>query len=577
MSSLMSGAQILIESLVREGTEVVFGYPGGVTLPIYDVLYDHPLRHILVRHEENASFAAEGYARATGKVGVCMATSGPGATNLTTGLVDALMDSIPIVAITGQVPSKLIGRDAFQEADTFGITRAATKHNYLVKNIDELAQTIHEAFYVASSGRPGPVLVDTTKDVLISQTHYHPAKEIKEMRGYEIRREPSNEEVEQAVQFLWEAERPYIYAGGGVIASAASAELAELAEVLDAPVASTVMGLGGLPSNHPNFISMLGMHGSYAANMGITETDALIALGVRFDDRVTGRLDAFAPNASVLHVDIDPAELGKNRQPDIGIVGDVKQVLRRVIERLKATKETLGSINAGTRREWRGRIQGWMQEHPFEYEHLDHEIKPQYLMEKIAETSGGDAIISVDVGQHQMWAAQYMKFNGPRQWINSGGLGAMGFGLPAAMGAQCGHPEKTVFAIVGDGGFMMSLPELATIASNGLPVKIIIMNNGWLGMVRQWQELFYNKRYSSVEMDCFPQCELLAQAFGIKGRTVERPAQLDEALREAMAEPGPYLLNVKVSPEENVYPMIPSGGAVNEMILQPPTPVSVGD
>ena len=575
--SLMSGAQILLESLTQEGVEVVFGYPGGVTLPIYDVLYDHPLKHVLMRHEENASFAAEGYARTTGKVGVCMATSGPGATNLTTGLVDALMDSIPIVAITGQVPSKLIGRDAFQEADTFGITRGATKHNYLVKDINELADTIHEAFYVASSGRPGPVLVDTTKDVLIANAQYRPPDQIEEMRGYELRLDADDDELDAALEFLWHAERPYIYAGGGVIASGASAELTEFAETLDAPVALTVMGLGAIAGSHPNYISMLGMHGSYAANMGVTQCDALIALGVRFDDRVTGRLDAFAPNARVLHVDIDPAEMGKNRKPDVGIVGDVKHVLRRLTERLKATKGSAGGKNEAVRSAWREKIAGWMREHPYGYEPSDEEIKPQALVQKIDAISGGEAVMSVDVGQHQMWAAQYMRFNGPRQWVVSGGLGAMGFGLPAAIGAQFGQPDKVVFALVGDGGFMMSLPELATIASNKLPVKIVVLNNGCLGMVRQWQELFYNKRYSAVEMDCFPNCDLLAAAFGIKGRTVKEPADLDGALEEAMAEPGPFLLDVKVTPEENVFPMIPSGGAVNEMILEPPKPVTVGD
>ena len=575
--SLMSGAQILVESLTREGVEVVFGYPGGVTLPIYDVLYDHPLKHVLMRHEENASFAAEGYARATGRVGVCMATSGPGATNLTTGLVDALMDSIPIVAITGQVPSKLIGRDAFQEADTFGISRGATKHNYLVKDINELADTIHEAFYVASSGRPGPVLVDTTKDVLIAHAKYRPADQIEEMRGYELRFDADDDEVDRAIEFLWNAERPYIYAGGGVIASEASAELAEFAELLDAPVALTVMGLGAMPSEHPNFISMLGMHGSYAANMGVTECDALIALGVRFDDRVTGRLDAFAPNARVLHVDIDPAEMGKNRKPDVGIAGDVKHVLRRLTERIKETKGSEGGENAASRAAWREKIAAWMREHPYGYEAAEEEIKPQQLVQKIDAISGGQAVMSVDVGQHQMWAAQYMRFNGPRQWVVSGGLGAMGFGLPASIGAQFGQPDKVVFALVGDGGFMMSLPELATIASNKLPIKMVVLNNGTLGMVRQWQELFYNKRYCAIEMDCFPNCELLGAAFGIKGRTVEKPLDLDAALEEAMAEPGPFLLDVKVTPEENVFPMIPSGGAVNEMILEPPKPVTVGD
>jgi acetolactate synthase-1/2/3 large subunit len=530
-----------------------------------------------VRHEENASFAAEGYARSTGRVGVCLATSGPGATNLTTGLVDALMDSIPIVAITGQVPEHLIGRDAFQEADTFGITRGATKHNYLVKDIDELPQVIHEAFHIAITGRPGPVLVDVTKNVLVGKANYHPATEMEPLRGFEVRMEPDDNEIEKALEFLWTAERPYVYAGGGVIASDASEELVEFAELLEAPVAHTVLGLGGVPSFHPNFISMLGMHGSYAANMGVTETDTLIGLGVRFDDRVTGRLDAFAPHARVLHVDIDPAEINKNRRADIGIVGDVKCVLQRLNKRLAESKDSLGAVNRGKRAEWQERINEWKREHPFEKAYDDQEIKPQYLMEQIDRITQGQGIVSVDVGQHQMWAAQRIRFDKPRLWLNSAGLGSMGFGLPAAMGAQFGNPDKLVIAIVGDGGFMMSMPELATIASNGLPLKIIVMNNGSLGMVRQWQELFYNKRYCAVEMDCFPNCEMLGAAFGIKGRTVDKPQDLPGALQEALNEPGPYLMNVKVTPEENVYPMVPAGGAVNEMILEPPKPVAVGD
>ena len=400
---------------------------------------------------------------------------------------------------------------------------------------------------------------------------------MKPLRGFHVRLHPDDDEVEAALQFLWASERPYIYAGGGIIASAASEELREFAELLEAPLAHTVMGLGGLPSNHPNFISMLGIHGSYAANMGVTETDALIGLGVRFDDRVTGRLDAFAPNARVLHVDIDSAEINKNRRADVGVVGDVKQVLQKLNIRLRETKESLGGHNREKRAEWRARVDGWKREHPFADVHDENEIKPQYLMKKIDEVGNGESIVSVDVGQHQMWAAQYIRFNHPRLWVNSGGLGAMGFGLPAAIGAKFGNPDKLVFAIVGDGGFMMSLPELGTIASHKLPVKIVIMNNGWLGMVRQWQELFYNRRYSSVAMDAFPNCELLAAAFGIKGRSVDTPGELESGIAEALAEPGPYLLNVNVTREENVFPMVPAGGAVNEMILEPPKPVAVGD
>ena len=565
----LSGAQILIESLAREGVEAIFGYPGGVTLPVYDVLYDHSLRHILVRHEENAAFAAQGFARATGKAGVCMATSGPGATNLTTGLVDALMDSIPVVAITGQVPQSLIGRDAFQEADTFGISRAATKHNYLVKDVTELAQTIHEAFFIATSGRPGPVLVDITKDVLLSNAPYSRTMEMEPLRGYRLKDEPGADEVERAVEFLWNAKRPYIYAGGGIISSGASEELVRFSELLEAPLAHTLMGLGAMPTGHPNFISMLGMHGSYAANMGITECDALIGLGVRFDDRVTGRLDRFAPGAKVLHVDIDPAEINKNRRADLGVVGDARAVLKRLNERLEATRMTLGRRRRGERLAWMERLMALKRANPFHYEQSSKDIKPQCLMEKLDAICKGDAIVTVDVGQHQMWAAQYMRFNGPRLWQSSSGLGSMGFGLPASIGAMVARPDRMVVALVGDGGFMMSIPELGTIATNQLPIKIIVMNNGTLGMVRQWQELFYAKRYSEVAITSFPDASLLAASFGISGGSVARPEDLDDALRHAFSEPGPYLLNVQVTPEECVYPMVPAGGAVSEMILQP--------
>jgi acetolactate synthase-1/2/3 large subunit len=573
----MSGARIVLEALAREGVEVVFGYPGGANMPIYDQLYDHQIRHILMRHEENACFAASGYARATGKVGVCFATSGPGATNLVTGLVDALMDSVPVVAVTGQVPRHLIGRDAFQEADVFGITRACTKHNYLVKDINDLAQTIHEAFYIASTGRRGPVLIDVTKDVQNAKTTYHAATPV-HLRGYKVSLEGHAGQIRRAAQMIWESERPYVYAGGGIVASGASEELSELAHLVEAPVAETLMGLGSLPSEHPYCINMLGMHGSYAANMGISNADLLIALGVRFDDRVTGRLEAFARHAKVLHVDIDPAELGKNRHPDLPIVGDVKHVLRKLNQLLAETREAEGAVKREARSRWMEQIRSWQREHPFSYTPSETEIKPQALVQEIDRLSRGDAVVCADVGQHQMWAAQYIRFNRPHLWINSGGLGAMGFGLPAAIGAQLAHPDKLVFALVGDGGFQMSLPELSTLASYGLPVKVVIMNNGYLGMVRQWQQLFHNRRYCAVELDCFPEAGKLAAAYGMRGRTIERPQELRPALEEALEEPGPYLLNVKVSPEENVYPMIPSGGAVNEMILSEPQPVeTAGD
>ncbi len=569
---LMSGARILLECLVREDVHCIFGYPGGVTLPLYDAMYDHPIKHVLVRHEQNACFAAEGYARSTGRVGVCCATSGPGATNLVTGLVDAMMDSIPVVAITGQVSSKLMGSDAFQEADTFGITRSCTKHNFLVKNIAELPQALHEAFYIAASGRPGPVLVDVTKDVLTGQAHYSPVSSI-HLPGYKVYTEGHTGQIRRAAQMMWDAERPFIYAGGGVIAAEASEDLRELAETLGAPTVTTLMGLGAMPAAHPNYVSMPGMHGSYAANMGMTHTDLLIALGVRFDDRVTGRLAAFAPHAKVIHVDIDPAEIGKNRAADLPIVGDVKRVLKKLNVCLKEIEAAQSPQNESKRESWRSQIRGWKNQHPLTPEISTTEIKPQHLMREIDRLSGGKAIVTSDVGQHQMWAAQFVRFDEPRLWINSGGLGSMGFGLPAAIGAQFARPDKLVFSIVGDGGFQMSIPELATIANHALPIKIIIMNNGYLGMVRQWQELFYNNRLSQVQLDSFPDAEKLAGAYGFKGRTINKPGDLVSALEEAVREPGPYLLNVQVTPFENVYPMVPAGGAVNEMVLGPPQPV----
>ena len=573
MSTLMSGARMLLECLSREGVDSIFGYPGGVTLPLYDVLYDHHIRHVLVRHEENAAFAAEGYARATGKVGVCCATSGPGATNLTTGLVDAMMDSIPIVAITGQVTSKLIGSDAFQEADTFGITRSCTKHNYLVKRLEDLPQIIHEAFYVAASGRPGPVLVDIPKDVFQAQGHYQHVTAI-HLPGYKVFTEGHTGQIRRAVQLIRLAERPLVYAGGGIVAAGAATELREFVERTGFPAVNTLMGLGALPSTHPNFISMPGMHGSYAANMAMSAADLLIALGVRFDDRVTGRLAAFAPHAKVIHVDIDPAEIGKNRAPDVPIVGDVKRVLIRINQALAEPKaKPVAQAESGCRAWWE-QIRRWKQEHPLQPVSSDSEIKPQHLMAEIDRLSEGQAIVAADVGQHQMWAAQLIRFNEPRLWLNSGGLGAMGFGLPAAMGAQFARPDKLVFAVVGDGGFQMSIPELATITSFGLPIKIVVMNNGYLGMIRQWQELFYNNRLSAAELDCFPDAEKLAGAYGFKGRTIEKPSELAAALEAAVKEPGPYLLNVRVSPAECVYPMVPAGGAINEMVLGPPQPVA---
>ena len=573
-SNLMSGARMLLECLTREGVECLFGYPGGVTLPFYDALYEYPMRHVLVRHEENAVFAASGYAMSTGKVGVCCATSGPGATNLVTGLVNAMMDSTPVVALTGQVSTKLIGSDAFQEADTFGITRSCTKHNYLVMSVAELPRVIHEAFHLAKTGRPGPVLVDVPKDVFAAQTHYAPVGSI-HLPGYKIYTEGHTGQIRRAAQMMWESKQPMVYAGGGIIAAEASDELRELVETLDAPAVCTLMALGALPSSHRNFISMPGMHGSYAANMAMTGCDLLIALGARFDDRVTGRLPAFAPHARIIHLDIDPSEIGKNRNADLPIVGDAKRVLGKLNKVLAELKPSLAQQNSGARSAWWKQIRDWQDQHPLLPVVSASEIKPQHLMLEIDRISNGEAIVCSDVGQHQMWSAQFIRFNRPRHWICSGGLGSMGFGLPAAMGAAFANPGKLVFAICGDGGFQMSIPELATLANHGLPVKIVVMNNGHLGMVRQWQDLFYNNRLSSVQLDTFPDARKLASAYGLKGRTVESPVELAPALQEAVAEPGPYLLNVKVSPFENVYPMVPSGAAINEMVLGPPQPVAV--
>ncbi|MBA3973028.1 MAG: acetolactate synthase, large subunit, biosynthetic type [Candidatus Solibacter sp.] len=574
MSNLMNGAHILLECLAREGVDVMFGYPGGVMLPLYDAIYDNPIQHVLVRHEENAAFAASGYARSTGKVGVCCATSGPGATNLTTGLVDALMDSIPIVALTGQVTSTLIGTDAFQEADTFGITRPCTKHNILVTRADEIAHAIHEAFHIASTGRPGPVLVDITKDAFQGQAHYAPVHEI-HLPGYKVVTEGHAGQIRRAAQMMWEAKRPYVYAGGGIISANAHEELRGVVETLDAPAVCTLMGLGALPGSHPNFISMPGMHGSYAANMGMYECDLLIALGVRFDDRVTGRLSSFAPHARVIHVDIDPAEIGKNRAVDLPIVGDARKVLAKLVKALKELAPEMQALRAADRKAWWSVVHAWKNQHPLEPVFGVDEIKPQQLMYEIDKISDGKAIVASDVGQHQMWAAQFIRFDQPRLWVNSGGLGSMGFGLPSAIGAQMAHPGKLVFCICGDGGFQMALPELATLANFGLNVKVVVMNNGYLGMVRQWQELFYNNRLSSVEINTFPNVEHLGAAYGIKAKIVRSPLELERALREAVDEPGPYLMDVRVSSFENVYPMVPAGGAINEMVLAPPRPVTV--
>ncbi|MCZ2156776.1 MAG: biosynthetic-type acetolactate synthase large subunit [Bryobacterales bacterium] len=568
MSSLMNGARILLDCLVQEGVEVIFGYPGGVTLPLYDALYDHPIRHVLVRHEQNAAFAAQFRVFYRVLSMLCHPAPSHQLRHRPCGRAPRF-DSL--VAITGQVPNAHWNGCSVR---TFGITRSCTKHNYLVKDIEDLPGIIHEAFYLASSGRPGPVLVDIPKDIFLAQAHYQPVKSI-HLPGYKLVLDGHAGQIRRAAQMMWEAERPIVYAGGGIIHSGASQELRELVEILDAPAVTTLMGLGALPGSHPNFISMPGMHGSYAANMGMYNTDLIIALGVRFDDRVTGRLKDFAPYAKVIHVDIDPAEIGKIRAADLPIVGDCARVLKKVNKALRELEPEMAEAKSAGRTAWWKQIREWKAEHPLEPVFSDTEIKPQHLIAEMDRLSDGKAIVCSDVGQHQMWAAQLIRYDAPRLWLNSGGLGSMGFGLPSALGAQVACPDKLVFAILGDGGFQMSLPELSTIVAERLPVKIVVMNNGFLGMVRQWQTLFYNNRLSATTMSLFPNAENLGAAFGMPGRTVKNPGDLRAALEEAVAEPGPYLLNVEVSPFENVYPMVPAGGAINEMVLSQPQPVAV--
>ncbi len=565
----MNGSNILLECLRREAVDVLFGYPGGVVLPFYDKLVDaQHLLHVLVRHEENACFAADGFARASGRVGVCMATSGPGATNLVTGLTNAMMDSIPVVALTGQVSTNLIGNDAFQEADTVGITRPCTKHNYLVKDLRELPEAIKEAFYIARTGRPGPVLVDVPKNIFLGEAEFDYPETVN-LPGYRPTYEGHDGQIKKAAQTIWEAERPVIYAGGGVISSGAAPLLKDLAEMLEAPVGLTLMGLGALAGDHPLFNGMLGMHGTFSANRAMVETDLMIAVGVRFDDRVTGKLAEFAKHARIIHIDIDPAEIGKNVKVDVPIVGDVGRVLEKLNRRVAETRESPqgGLKRRAERQAWMEKVRGWQRQYPLSYEDRKNEVMPQRLCQEISRAVDGEAIVVTDVGQHQMWGAQLIKLRHPRTWLTSGGLGAMGYGLPAAIGAQFARPDRCVIALLGDGGFQMSLPELATVVSYRLPLKMIIMNNLYLGMVRQWQELFYKGRYSAVEFDVFPDAKKLGEAFGLRGQVVSDPAELRDAIQEALAEPGPVLLDVRVAREENVYPMVPAGGALQDIIL----------
>ncbi|TAL15722.1 biosynthetic-type acetolactate synthase large subunit [bacterium] len=558
----LTGAEILIECLKKEGVETIFGYPGGVVLNIYDVLYDSDIRHILVRHEQAAVHAADGFARATGKVGVALVTSGPGATNTITGLATAYMDSIPIVVISGQVPTGLIGNDAFQEADIVGITRPCTKHNFLVKDVADLARIMKEAFYIAASGRPGPVLVDLPKDVVVSSTKFSYPESVS-LRGYNPNYEGHPGQIKKAVAAIMEAKKPLIYAGGGVILSNASAELTALAKKLDIPVTMTLMGLGGFPGSDPLSLGMLGMHGTYCANMAVTECDLLIAVGARFDDRVTGKVDEFAPGARIIHVDIDPTSISKNVKVDIPIVGDVKRVLAKWLELID--KENISGRDEEIK-PWLDEIAGWRAHHTLSYEKTE-EIKPQYVVEMLREVTGGDCIISTEVGQNQMWAAQFFTLDKPRCWLTSGGLGTMGYGFPAAIGAQAAFPGKTVIDIAGDGSIQMNIQELATVVQYKLPVKIAILNNRYLGMVRQWQELFYGKRYSHTVMDYAPDFVKLAEAYGALGLRATKPEEVREVIEKGLAHDGPVIMDFQVAREEGVYPMVPAGVALSKMLL----------
>jgi len=560
----MTGAQIVCESLVKEGVEVIFGILGGVLLPLYDTMPQYPqLRHILVRHEQGAAHAAEGYARATGKVGVCMATSGPGAANLVTGIADAYLDSVPIVAITGQVAKPFIGKDAFQEIDITGITLPITKHNYLVLDPGDLAKTIKEAFYLARTGRTGPVLIDLPKDVQIDRADFNYPEDVV-LPGYKPTLKGHPAQIKKAVKLVNEAQKPVILAGRGVIISGAYDELKQLAETAQMPVVTTLLGISGFPDSHILSYGWLGMHGMAYANLAINDADLIIAVGMRFDDRATGRVSGFAPNAKIIHIDIDPAEIGKNVRVDVPIVGDVKNVL-------KALNKT---ITQAEHIEWLEQLDDWRREHPSTSIRESDSVLPQYVVRKIYEVTGGDAIIVTGVGQNQMWAAQHYWFDKPNSLITSGGLGTMGFELPAALGAKVGCPDRVVWSIAGDGGFQMTIQELGTIAQERASVKIAILNNGFLGMVRQWQELFYEKRYVATPLSC-PDFVKVAEAYCIPGLTVRRKEEVVPAIEQAMREPGPFVINFMVEPEENVYPMVPPGASLAEIVEEPKKEVKI--
>lgn len=564
----LSGAEIVVRALIDNGVDVLFGYPGGAVLPIYDALHQEPrLRHVLVRHEQGAVHAAEGYARSTGRCGVVLVTSGPGATNAVTGIVDALMDSVPLVILTGQVPTSLIGSDAFQECDTVGITRSATKHNVLVKNPADLARTLHEAFHIATSGRPGPVLIDIPKDIQFAKAPYAGPEAVVFAHAYRPRTEPDPRRIEDAVELLMTAKRPIIYSGGGVVNSgeAASAALRTLAARLDAPVTSTLMGLGAFPAGDPRWLGMVGMHGSWEANNALHDCDVMLCVGARFDDRVTGRLDAFSPGSRKIHIDIDPSSIGKIVPVEVGVVADAGRALEALDRRLAERGAPRKGQDLGP---WWAQINLWRARRGFAYASSDEVIKPQHAIERLAAlVKGRDVYITTEVGQHQMWAAQFFPFERPGRWMTSGGLGTMGYGLPAAIGVQTAHPEALVIDIAGEASVQMMLQELSTALQHRLPVKVFIINNEWMGMVRQWQELLHGGRYAHSYSESLPDFVKLAEAYGGHGRRVADPTELDEAILEMIITPGPFLLDCRVDPKENCFPMIPSGRAHNEMIL----------
>jgi len=561
----LTGAQILLECLKREGVETVFGFPGGAVIDIYNELPNFPIRHILVRHEQGAIHAADGYARASGKVGVCLVTSGPGATNTVTGVATAYMDSIPVVVFTGQVSTPLIGNDAFQEVDIVGITRPCTKHNYLVKDVTRLAHVVRQAFYLARSGRPGPVLVDLPKNVMAQKCEFHYPDDVS-LRSYNPTYKPHIGQIRKVAKLIEKAERPLIYSGGGVILSKGHAELTWLGKNLHIPVTSTLMGLGGFPGDDSLFLGMLGMHGTYTANMAINNCDLLLAIGARFDDRVTGKVSTFAPNATIVHVDIDPTSIRKNVNVHVPLVSDCREAMKALKKELEPT---LAKIDwAGRHKAWIRQIKAWTKEHPLTYLKSDSgAIKPQFVVEKINELTRGDAIIVTEVGQNQMWAAQFCKIKRPNTFLSSGGLGTMGYGLPAAIGAQMAFPKALVIDIAGDGSIQMNIQEMMTAVCNKLPVKVVILNNGYLGMVRQWQELFYCRRYSETCMEAQPEFVKLAEAFGAAGFRVSEEKDVVPTLKKAFKLDKPVIVDVRVAREENVYPMVPAGASLTEMLL----------